>query len=138
MRSYLQRHNKEKQEARDILRAEREANAKAPHVFKNRFPLSEMSAMDRYKVDLMYSLRTEYRSYLDYCGYYTAGIKMSAVEFLEEEVRIICSRNKRTDDMPAILNVLGEFDLGVNGKKGSFNPLLSTVMYDEIVKRLNI
>ena len=138
MKSYLQRHNKEKQEARDILRAEREANAKPPHVFKNRFPLSELTPVERYKVDLMYSLRTEYRSYLDYCEWYMPGKKMSAVEFLTEEVRVVCARNRRSDDVPAVLEVLSGLDLGIDGKKGSINPLLSNIMYDEIIKRLNI
>ena len=138
MKSYLHRNNKEKQEASDILRAEREANAKPPHIFKNKFPLSELTLVERYKVDLMYSLRTEYRSYLDYCGWYIPGKKMSAVEFLTEEVRVVCARNKRGEDMPMVLEVLGGLDLGIDGRKGSINPLLSNIMYDEIVKRLNI
>ena len=138
MRSYLQRHNKEKQEVQEINRAERSANAKPPHIFKNRFPLQALTATQRYKVDLMYSLRTEYRAYLDYCEWYITGIKMGAVEFMTDEVRAICNRAKRPEDMPAILEVLSGLDLGVDGKKGAINPLLSNIMYDSIVKRLNI
>lgn len=132
MKSFFKKETEEHREARAILR-QPPVDVKP---YTPRFNMNTITFDERFKVSLFYGIRTAYREYLDYCSW--SGYKsLSAADYLLEEIKRSINYCKQPKEyINTITEVIMRYDLGKDGKKGTYNPTLNLEMYNQIIEKI--
>jgi hypothetical protein len=117
-----------------------------------RFKQSEMSTGERFKLDLFYSLRGAYCEYQQLLASnggpeYLRGTKATCAKFVSDAAKGSIFRFQRfglftAKEMErygnAIEQMVSTYDLGQDGKRGTYMMLCSTEIYDKAIAIINL
>lgn len=137
MKTFFKRGAKEVAEAAKIQRESRKPVVKYPYTPR----FTNLTPIEKFKVDLFYSIRIAYREYI-YITKANTDYKPDCIkDYLMPEIQKVMKQygsalENLTESIKTANEILNMYDLGTNGEKGSYPLLFTTEIYDNIINNI--